>query len=129
MGMNVFLFLSSCFILGTITDEYVESSITTEKVRYDSNEAGVCPEGYVLKGTNGDSECPGFGLCCGAGWTSGCGIACAHDNCVKKGGTWIVANYDFRPYTCEMDCNSDDQCADQCAMTKKCAGEMNCSGG
>ena len=66
--------------------------------------------GYVLGGSNDDAECPGLGHCCGAGWTIACGEACAKKNCVEGGGTWIEeVDYDFRPFTCEVGKNPEEE--------------------
>lgn len=71
-------------------------------------EAGVCPLGYVLGGSNRDAECPGKGFCCGAGWTRECEEACAEQECLKIGGKWIEADYSVRPYTCEVGCGKGE---------------------
>ena len=76
------------------------------------SEAVKCPIGYVLGGINEDAECPGTGLCCGAGWADACGEACAKKHCEEVGGTWIapgwqmdgtwISDYNSRPFTCEV---------------------------
>lgn len=55
-----------------------------------------CPSGY----SGGNNRCPYQGLCCAAGWSSGCGESCARSRCTAAFGTWIPLDYWHNPYTC-----------------------------